>query len=178
MGGSLRSLAQYSSRAPLLVSAGVPNVSGYRGPSLALHNLCRSDPAVMSAMRKILAVAFIAALASACSDGCGNNIVSAAASPDGDFTAALFQRDCGATTGFSSQVSITRSNKAISGAGNVFVADDDHGIADAARWGGPWVELRWLSPRQLVVRYDAKARVFKQEATVSGVTVTYEKVLR
>jgi hypothetical protein len=62
--------------------------------------------------------------------------------------------------------------------GNVFVADTNHGAASAASWGGPWVELRWLSPQNLLVRYDAKARVFTQNESVAGVTVSYEKVMR
>jgi hypothetical protein len=96
----------------------------------------------------------------------------------GDIRAVLFQRDCGATTGFSSQVSLTSATGARSGAGNVFVADTGHGAATAAPWGGPWVEIRWLSPKQLLIRYDAKARVFAQNESVSGVNVRYEKVTR
>ena len=113
-----------------------------------------------------------------CSDACQNSTVSTAAAPASDLKAVLFQRDCGATTGFSSQVSVTGADEAPAGGGNVFVADTDHGVAEAASWGGPWVEARWLSPQQLLIRYDAKARVFTQNASVSGVTVAYEKVTR
>lgn len=65
-----------------------------------------------------------------------------------------------------------------SAAGNVFIADTDHDAASAAPWGGPWVELRWISPQKLLVRYDAEARVFKQKASVSGVSISYEMVVR
>ena len=129
-------------------------------------------------MSKIASAAFMATLVYGCSDACQNSIVSTAVAPSGDFRAVLFQRDCGATTGFSSQVSVTDADDAPSGGGNAFVADTDHGLASSAMWGGPWVELRWLSPRQLLIRYDAKARVFTQNATVSEMTVTYEKVTR
>jgi hypothetical protein len=129
-------------------------------------------------MRKIVAAVLMATVVGGCSDSCKNRTVSTAAVPAGDLKAVLFQRDCGATTGFSSQVSLTGANEATSGVGNAFVADTDHGVAQAASWGGPWVELRWVSPQKLLIRYDAKARVFTQNATVSGVTVTYEKVTR
>jgi hypothetical protein len=129
-------------------------------------------------MRKIAAAALMATVVSGCSDSCKNSTVSTAVAPAGDSKAVLFQRDCGATTGFSSQVSVTGAQEATSGVGNAFVADTDHGVANAASWGGPWVELRWVSPQKLLIRYDAKARVFTQNATVSGVTVTYEKVRR
>jgi hypothetical protein len=90
----------------------------------------------------------------------------------------LFHRDCGATTAFSSQVSVTRAGAVVSGGGNLFVADTDHGNARASAWGGPWVELRWLSPQRLLIRYDKAARVFKREASTAGVAVTYEPVTR
>jgi hypothetical protein len=104
--------------------------------------------------------------------------VSTAPAPSGELQAVLFQRDCGATTGFSSQVSVTNAGVTPSGGGNVFVADDDRGAASAASWGGPWVELRWLSPQTLLIRYDAKARVFTQNESVSGVRISYEKITR
>ena len=120
----------------------------------------------------------MASLVSGCSDACQNSTISTATAPSGDLKAVLFQRDCGSTTGFSSQVSVTEPDEAPSGGGNAFIADTDHGIAKTASWGGPWVELRWVSAQELLIRYDAKARVFTQNATVSGVTVTYEKVTR
>ena len=93
-------------------------------------------------------------------------------------TAVLFQRDCGATTGFSTQVSIVPVEQAVSGAGNTFRADDDHGSAKATDWGGPWADLSWISPNHLQVRHDAKARVFEADTDVSGVSVSYQKVAR
>lgn len=93
-------------------------------------------------------------------------------------SAVLFARDCGATTSSSSQVSLTKMGDMPHDGGNVFIADDDHGLAQAASWGGPWTELRWTSARHLLVRYDARARVFKKEASVSGVNVSYEEVSR
>jgi hypothetical protein len=129
-------------------------------------------------MRKCVTLFLMAYLTSGCSDGCENSTISTAGAPTGDLEAVLFQRDCGATTGFTSQVSIEYVGKATSGPGDVFIADTDHGAASAASWGGPWVELRWLSPQNLLIRYDAKARVFTQNESVSGVTVSYEKVTR
>ena len=50
-------------------------------------------------------------------------------------TAVLFDRHCGATTGFTTQVSVVESDKTPFGKGNVFIAD---GGTKAAKWGGPW----------------------------------------
>lgn len=107
---------------------------------------------------------------------CGNTIVSQVLSPDGRHKAALFQRDCGVTTGFSTQVSILNAGEPLSGTGNAFRADDDHGAARAGEWGGPWAEIRWLTPNHLLVRYAAKSRLFERDDDVSGVTVTYQAV--
>lgn len=112
--------------------------------------------------------ALIATAFSGCSDTCQNRTVPRAEAPSGSLKAVLFQRDCGATTGFSSQVSVTDADDVPTGGGNVFVADTDQGTASATTWGGPWVEMRWLSPGNLLIRYDARARVFTQNESVAG----------
>ena len=107
---------------------------------------------------------------------CSNKIVSRAHSPNEQQDALMFQRDCGATTGFSTQISILAVGSAPSGSGNTFRADDDHGAARAGDWEGPWAEMKWLSPDRLLVRYAAKSRLFAHEEEVSGVRITYQAV--
>jgi len=113
-----------------------------------------------------------------CDDGCANTVAQRLDSPDGFMTAVLYQRDCGATTGYSSQISVLRSGDEPSGSGNAFVADADHGAARVAAWGGPWVEMKWLAPQRLRIRYDGKARLFRSDESVKGVSIRYEKVRR
>ena len=129
-------------------------------------------------MRTVVATIAAAASISGCSDICQNVLMSTAVAPGGAQKALLFQRNCGATTSFSSQVSVAGRSASMSGSGNAFVADTDHGVAKASPWGGPWFELRWLSPRRLLIRYDQKARVFTQNRSVAGVNITYEAVSR
>ena len=124
------------------------------------------------------ALLLITALIGGCSDVCHNTVVSRADSPSGKYSAVMFQRDCGATTGFSTQVSILESDKQPSGAGNAFRADDDHGAAAAGQWGGPWAEFRWLAPNHLLIRFATKARIFKQADTVGDVKISYESKLQ
>lgn len=111
-----------------------------------------------------------------CSDACQNTAASRSSSPDGSHLAVLFQRDCGATTGFSTQISILSPGDKLLGGGNAFIADDDHGVARAGEWGGSWAEMKWLSPDHLLVRYAVKSRLFKQDEDVSGVRITYQVV--
>ena len=87
--------------------------------------------------------------------------------------AVLFQRDCGATTGFTTQISVIEAGKPVSGAGNAFVADDDHGKAQVGNWGGPWEEASWLAADRLLIRYAPESRIFQQAYRMNGAAITY-----
>jgi len=76
----------------------------------------------------IIACIFI--LFSITDGGCVNKIYQSTTSPDNVYRMILFDRDCGATTGYSTHISILKSNEAVEDGGNVFVADDDHGRAN------------------------------------------------
>ena len=123
-------------------------------------------------------LALMAVLASGCSDGCANEVATRVDAPDSRRSAVVFERNCGATTGFSTQISILAARAEPVGTGNVFVADDDHGSAVAASRGGPWAETVWLDADHLLVRYDSRARVFTRNAEMSGVRITYQPVNR
>ena len=113
---------------------------------------------------------------SGCSDGCQNTVASSSLSPNGALAAVLFQRDCGATTGFSTQISILRPDDKPTGGGNAFIADDDRGAARVGSWEGSWAEAKWLAPDHLLIRYAAKSRLFMRSDNVSGVKITYQVV--
>ena len=111
-----------------------------------------------------------------CSDACQNTVASSILSPNGALSAVLFKRDCGATTGFSTQISILLPDDKPTGGGNAFIADDDHGAARVGSWEGTWAEAKWLATDHLLIRFAAKSRIFKQNDSVSGVKVTYQMV--
>jgi hypothetical protein len=113
---------------------------------------------------KWLVVALLALSATGC-ELCTNVIVETLPSPNGELDAVLYQRDCGATTGFSTQVSVVPEGEEVVN-GNVLSADCDGGSAPAASWGGPPAEIKWLGDRRLLVRYHAKSRLFKAEKEV------------
>ena len=59
---------------------------------------------------------------------CGNDIYSETLSPDGELKAVIFQRDCGATTGFSTQVSILDTDETLENDGgniNLIAIEND-----------------------------------------------------
>lgn len=104
---------------------------------------------------------------------CGNEIVRVEPSPGGRYDAVLFQRSCGATTGFTTQISVLPRGGRPTGSGNAFVADDDHGRARPGAWNGPLAEMAWLGPDRLLIRYAARSRIFKQAQP--EVRITYRE---
>jgi hypothetical protein len=110
---------------------------------------------------------------SACSAVCSEETVKVIRSPHGDHVARMFMRECGATTDFSTQVSI--DPWLWQWVGNAFVADAYNGGRRGA-WGGPWTEMAWIGPHHLLLTYDNKARIFDQQTDVNGVRITYRPV--
>lgn len=99
---------------------------------------------------------------------CGNEVMQETASPDGTRRAIVFQRDCGATTGFSTQVSIIGASDDLPNEpGNTFIIDDH-----PSQRG---VTLRWADDSTLVVVTSDRSGVHKAETEVSGVVVRYER---
>ena len=87
---------------------------------------------------------------------CRNEIYKEYLSPNGSLKAVVFQRDCGATTGFSTQISILKSNAALSNkAGNVFISDGH------PRDTSPIVT--WLSDSELEISRNGSATVYKSK---------------
>jgi hypothetical protein len=113
-------------------------------------------------------VALLVFLFCGCADLCRNDEVGRVASPDQKVEAVIFQRDCGATTDFSTQISIIpKGGRLPREAGNVFIADTDHGKAPSASWGGPSAEVAWLTNRTLRIVSHPGARIFQQESIIS-----------
>ncbi|WP_333607767.1 DUF5412 family protein [Arsukibacterium sp.] len=75
---------------------------------------------------------------------CGNYIHTEVGSPDNRYKAVIFQRDCGATTDFSTQISIVKKNTELkNNSGNIFVVRC-HPDSQAP-------ELKWLSNTELLI---------------------------
>jgi len=129
-------------------------------------------------MRKyILLVAAVTTILSGCGslDMCGNQVLQQVASPDGRFKAVIFERDCGATSGYSTQVSVLPSGtKLPNESGNVFVIDDSDG---SARLGssGLRVWAKWLGARHLKIVYGAEETVFHNAPKYKDIAISYAK---
>ncbi|MBL8398538.1 MAG: hypothetical protein JNL84_10415 [Candidatus Accumulibacter sp.] len=107
-------------------------------------------------------------------DFCGNLVLSESLSPNGKLKAVVFSRDCGASTDFSTHISLLKAGDRLSNTGgNLFVADSNHGKAPANQHGGPVVTIRWVSDEQLRVERHALARVFKSVPSHRDIEVEY-----
>ncbi len=107
-------------------------------------------------------------------DICGNHVLAQYSSPNNKLKVVTFQRDCGATTSFSTQVSILPSANAIGKeSGNIFVADTNHGEAPADQSGGPEVQVNWLSDTHLQVQHHKLVRIHRVESEYEGIKVEY-----
>jgi len=107
---------------------------------------------------------------------CVNEILRIHYSPSKQLKAVVFERECGATTGSSTQISIMPANSDLPNeGGNVFVADTDHGKAPSGPGGGPSVEVEWKGESSLNIAYDNRARIFLRKDSQNGITITYSE---
>ncbi len=94
------------------------------------------------------------------SDLCANSATEATTSPDGCLRAVVFKRECDATTSVSMQVSVLSAKEWLPyEAGNVFGLNRNHRPSTSLD-----VHVRWIGPRELLIRYDRMARSWSQGA--------------
>ncbi|MEN6620315.1 MAG: DUF5412 family protein [Smithella sp.] len=107
-------------------------------------------------------------------DLCGNEILTEVNSPNGKLKAITYERNCGATTAFSTHVAILPRNSNLEKDGKtILAADTARGKAPAGRGGGPEVRIHWLSDTSLEVQYHQLAHVRLSKKTSMGVQVFY-----
>jgi len=105
---------------------------------------------------------------------CQNQIVDELVSPNNKNKAVVFERSCGATTGFSTQISLIKGDHVLGNqGGNVFIADTDHGKAPSAPHGGPEVILTWLGDRALRVSHHMDARIFVSVNKIGDIEIQF-----
>jgi hypothetical protein len=94
-------------------------------------------------------------------DLCGNDIKQKIPSPNGENVAYIFERSCGATTGFSPQLSIlNKDDKFQNESGNTFRSDKNFSI-------------EWLNEKNLKVIYDKSSETYEMDKKVNGIKIEY-----
>jgi hypothetical protein len=116
---------------------------------------------IASAHQLLIVLAF--ALAECLKPQCENVIEAQVHSPSGLLKAVIFNRECGGTVAGNTQESVLPASAALPDTGgNVFISDQQN------------VELYWATDKKLLIKLDPRARKFKEESTIRGVTVIYE----
>ena len=95
---------------------------------------------------------------------CGNTVISNAISPDGKWNALLFERNCGATTDHSSQISLLKSGKSL---------ENENGNVFAAAGYPEGYTLSWES-NNLVKILGVNGKVYKKESQLHDIKFNYE----
>ncbi|MCD1162203.1 hypothetical protein [Peribacillus frigoritolerans] len=94
-------------------------------------------------------------------DMCGNDIKQKTPSPSGENVAYIFERSCGATTGFSPQLSILNKDDDFQNeSGNTFRSDKDFSI-------------EWFNENALKVIYDKSSETYEIDKKVNGIKIEY-----
>lgn len=102
----------------------------------------------------VIVVVIFVGISSLFTDLCGNRIDTQIVSPDKELKAVVFTRDCGATTSYSTQISVLNSGDTLPNeAGNVFIID-----SGSAR-------VYWKNAQTLKIEYSDTSRVFKNESS-------------
>ena len=99
---------------------------------------------------------------------CANDMFSETISPDGSRKAIVFERNCGATTSFYTQVSILDADSELgNNAGNILVID---GRPESAA-----VEVRWIDDRRVELSSPGRyGRLVDDKVWVGGeISVSY-----
>jgi len=104
---------------------------------------------------------------------CGATVIGQAPSPDREWTAVAYLYDCGATTGYTVNVSLTRDrNPEPRGRGGVFAAAPTYDHP-----GQPWANVVWESPGRLRIEYDGNIYVMEERSSYRGVEIVYKRSL-
>ncbi len=123
----------------------------------------------MTQTLKLLKISSLVFMIAGCSlYDCGNDIYQRLDSRDRSYKILKYSRDCGATTGVSTQISLLPFKKELSNeeSGNVFVCDAY--ISDSM------VKVQWVDDSSVLIIYNKGLEVFKKNSTINGITIKYK----
>lgn len=113
----------------------------------------------------MISAVVVTVMLSGCGDSlCANEVISEIASPNGSMKIVVFERNCGATTGFSTQGSLLRVRELLPDqGGNVFVSDGYEKN----------IQVEWDGNDRVTIRHPAELRFYRQEKRVGRVAVSF-----
>jgi hypothetical protein len=101
---------------------------------------------------------------------CGNTVISEVPSPSQKWRAVIFDRDCGATTRWSTQVSLLRTGRVLPNeAGNIHITNDSAGPGEP-----PVVKVEWESDDVLKIASKRDVVVLFTVQNYRGIYIRHE----
>jgi len=92
---------------------------------------------------------------------CGNQIIHKVNSPNGKKTAYILLRDCGATTGYSYNLTLFNSDENLPNkSGNTFVSDKSFNV-------------KWINDKKLQVDYQNSSKTYEMDKSVNWTKIEY-----
>lgn len=87
----------------------------------------------------------------------------------------MFERSCGATTGFSTQVSVVAAGSELPNeGGNVLVLVPPKGDPRFRASGYARASVRWAAPTRLIIEFNKQATPLLQEQRIGDVSIEYQ----
>lgn len=127
----------------------------------------------------VLGTGFILTISIAFGDSCANQIVDIKISPDKKYQAVTFTRDCGATTGFSTQLSILKATDTFDNedeTGNTLIMSDKTGDGLMDENGGAKIRANWTEDDKLEILYDSRTETSKRETEYKDIKIEYGQI--
>lgn len=114
----------------------------------------------------------IATCVTGCDDLCSNEVIAEKVNNTKTYKLIHFDRNCGATTGNSNQLSIVSIDENLDNeTGNIFIASSASGSNLEADRG---VVAKWLNDSTVLVKYESDLATFKKVNRVGQINVVYE----
>lgn len=127
-----------------------------------LRRLCFRTLLVFGSISLLVFGGFVLWVSIALHVDCANDNLRERISPGGQLKAVTFRRNCGATTPYSTQVSILPASRNLPNeAGNVFTVDHEHSI-----------DVRWIDDHHLNISGETITQ-FLHLNEFNGVQITY-----
>ncbi len=119
-------------------------------------------------MKIVLPLLFVLFLAG-CENPCGNTVFKVVNSPNEKFKVVIFERSCGAITGFSTQISVINAESELENdSGNVFIANG-HPRENKPR-------VRWITDQELQITFKNVNQIAKMEESISGFKISFKSI--
>lgn len=95
---------------------------------------------------------------------CDNTIYKEKYSADGEFKSVMFDRGCGATTDFNTQISLIKTVNDLEDEGGNILRISGHPEDNT-------LKIKWTSPQQLVIKGVTNQTIFHKAASYDSVSV-------